>query len=130
MLTYNACKIHPLYPSFTKLMTCIADDCGTASAGVYRAQRIKDARFALRGFLDIARRVGAALNKQSGRALLREAAVGIELDDQDAQVAFGFQEPAPVLAALGMHHAFAVDPPDYSVICSRTPCVLCPESLV
>jgi hypothetical protein len=82
---------------------------------VYRAQRIKDAQFALRGFLSIAQRNGAAFDEQSGIAFFRRLLEGIELDDRDAEVAFGFQEPAALLAALGMYHAFVVDPFDHSV---------------
>jgi hypothetical protein len=74
-----------------------------------------DADFALRGFLGIARRNGAAFDEQSAYAFFRRLLEGIKLYDRDAEEAFGFEEPTALLAALGKHHAFAVDPFDHSV---------------
>lgn len=83
---------------------------------MYRDRRIKDAGFALRGFLGIAEKNGPAFDKQSGGAFFRRLLEGIQLDDWDAEVAFGFSEPTALLSALGRHHAIAIDPFDHTVI--------------
>ena len=74
-----------------------------------------DADSALRGFLGITEENGAAFDEQSACAFFRKLLEGTKLYDRDAERAFGFKKPPALLAALGTHHAFAVDPFNHKV---------------
>ncbi|KAG5182664.1 hypothetical protein JKP88DRAFT_56331 [Tribonema minus] len=90
----------------------------------YREACIKDARFALRGFVAIAKK-NEAFSKEASVAFFRQLLAADSddaalagtcvLDDDYAADAFGFEEPELLLLALAKYHAFAIDPFDHTI---------------
>ncbi|KAG5175607.1 hypothetical protein JKP88DRAFT_242459 [Tribonema minus] len=107
-----------------------------ARVAALRAMRIGDARFALRGFVGIAKKNKAFEEKaglaffekllaaHGGDAALARACVLDDdvLTDYHAAVAFGFEKPALLLSALAEYHAFVVDP-FYHTISMQSHCM-------